>query len=71
LPDDDVLPAVLTPITQVTQTVIPLNLASPDVQRDLLDCQSMHRRVMSLYYHFNAERNINKILYRIDRNGAA
>ncbi|NBU63283.1 MAG: type I-E CRISPR-associated protein Cas6/Cse3/CasE [Chloroflexia bacterium] len=71
LPDDDVLPAVLTPITQVTQTVIPLNLTNPEVQRDLLDCQAMHRRVMALYHHFNAERNINKILYRIDRNGAA
>ena len=70
LPDDDAVPVLFAPITQVTHTVITLNLASPDVQRDLLDCQAMHRRVMALFHRVNAERNINKILYRIDRNGA-
>ena len=69
-PDDDALPVVFAPITQVVHTVITLNLAHPEVQRDLLDCQAMHRRVMHLFHHVNAERNINKILYRIDRNGA-
>lgn len=68
--DDDGSPGVFEPITQLTQTVITLNLASPEVQRDLLDCQAMHRRVMHLFQQVNAERNINKILYRIDRNGA-
>ncbi len=69
-PDDDALPVVFEPITQVVHTLITLNLAHPEVQRDLLDCQSMHRRVMHLFHHVNAERTINKILYRIDRNGA-
>lgn len=69
-PDDDAVPVVFEPITQAVHTIITLNLAHHEVQRDLLDCQVLHRRVMSLFHHVNAERNVNKILYRIDRSGA-
>ena len=54
----------------VTSTVMRLNLAHAEVQRDLKDCQSMHRRVMRLFQHVNATRDANEVLYRIDRVGS-
>lgn len=54
----------------LTQVRLRLNLAHAEVQRDLTDCQSMHRRVMRLFQHVNAPRDVNDILYRIDRDGA-
>lgn len=52
----------------LTHTTIQLNLAHPEVQRDLADCQGMHRRVMRLFRHVNATRTVNDVLYRIDRD---
>ncbi|MCE2854052.1 MAG: type I-E CRISPR-associated protein Cas6/Cse3/CasE [Chloroflexaceae bacterium] len=54
----------------LTHTTIQLNLTHAEVQRDLNDCQGMHRRIMRLFQHVNATRDTNEILYRIDRNGA-
>jgi CRISPR system Cascade subunit CasE len=65
--DDDT--AVVRPsksIERLTQVRLKLNLAHAEVQRDLTDCQSMHRRVMLLFQHVNAPRDVNDILYRID-----
>lgn len=59
-----------TPPMLLTSTTIHLNLAHAEVQRDLKDCQGMHRRIMRLFQHVNATRDTNDVLYRIDRNGA-
>lgn len=68
--DDDAAPAPpAREYTTLTQSVLRLNLAHAEVQRDLLDCQAMHRRVMRMFAHVNAPRDVNEILYRIDRNG--
>lgn len=53
--------------TMLTQTTIQLNLAHPEVQRDLADCHGMHRRTMRLFRHVNNPRDVNEVLYRIDR----
>jgi hypothetical protein len=57
-------------IERLTQVRLKLNLAHAEVQRDMTDCQSMHRRVMHLFQYVNAPRDVNDILYRIDRDGA-
>ena len=68
--DDDAAPVPpAREYTTLTQSVFRLNLAHAEVQRDLLDCQAMHRRVMRMFAHVNAPRDVNEILYRIDRNG--
>lgn len=67
--EDDAPVLVARHYDRVTQTVLRLNLAHAEVQRDLQDCQSMHRRVMRMFAHVNAPRDVNEILYRIDRNG--
>ena len=54
----------------LTLTNIQLNLAHPEVQRDLADCHNMHRRTMRLFQHVNNTRDINEVLYVIDRIGA-
>jgi CRISPR system Cascade subunit CasE len=69
---DDADQDVVAPVrhyTTLTQSTLRLNLAHAEVQRDLLDCQAMHRRVMRMFAHVNAPRDVNEILYRIDRNG--
>ena len=53
----------------LTLTSIQLNLAHPEVQRDLADCHNMHRRTMRLFQHVNNTRDTNEILYVIDRIG--
>lgn len=53
----------------LTLTSIQLNLAHPEVQRDLADCHNMHRRTMRLFQHVNNTRDINEVLYVIDRIG--
>lgn len=53
----------------LTLTSIQLNLAHPEVQRDLVDCHNMHRRSMRLFQHVNNTRDINEVLYVIDRIG--
>lgn len=69
LHDDRDEPRPLKPIISLSQARLRLNLAHPEVQRDLQDCQGMHRRVMRLFQHVNATRDTNEILYRIDRQG--
>ena len=53
----------------LTLTSIQLNLAHPEVQRDLADCHNMHRRTMRLFQHVNNTRDTNEVLYVIDRIG--
>jgi CRISPR system Cascade subunit CasE len=68
--DDTAVVRLSKSIERLTQVRLKLNLAHAEVQRDLTDCQSMHRRVMHLFQHVNAPRDVNDILYRIDRDGA-
>lgn len=66
------VPAPATPppaVALLTHTSLLLNLAHAEVQRDLKDCQGMHRRIMRLFQHVNNTRDANEILYRIDRRG--
>ncbi len=69
------LPPVVAPavsralITRLTLTSFKLNLAHAEVQRNLKDCQSMHRTVMRMFRHVNATRDTNEILYRVDPSG--
>ena len=50
----------------IVRTVLDLNKKMPEVIVDMRDCNAMHRRVMSMFYHVRFDRVAHHILYRID-----
>jgi hypothetical protein len=52
----------------IQRTTILLNPQLPAVQADLVDCNLMHQRVMSLFRNVCYNRVANRILYRVDND---